>query len=853
MLRHQLAHHPILFVLGQRPDLPQFLRHIDAQRVQHGFEQAETFGLVLIQRVTLGIAAKADDRAQMFQRQQMFAPFAVDGLQQQLLFDVAHGLDAKRCGLFRHEGVGRCQQPFAHRLLVHALFPGPGHHRHIDAQPFDHCGIQPLAVPLFGIAFRRQIAIDQIVDHLVAHVAHDLFQILRLHDLAALAKDHLALVVHHIVILQQLLADVEVAAFNLGLRLFQRLVHPGVDDRLTFLHPQRRQHLVQPFRPEDPHQIVFKAQVERRPPGVTLTARPAAQLIVDPPAFVAFGGQHEQTTGGDHFCFFVGMFSLDPGADLVGMQRRVGGNRLQHQHFHVAAQLDIGAAPGHVGGDGDSGEFPGVGDDLGFLFVLAGVQHIMRHPGSGQQAGQRFRFFDRGGADQQRLALFMGFLNGFHHRLVFLAPGAVDRVMFVLALHQPVGRHLDHAQFVDLGELIGFGGGGAGHPGQFTVQAEIVLKGDRGQRHVFRLNLRAFLGLDRLMQAIRQPPTTHHPAGKLVDQHHFVVLDDILLVAVEQFVRPQPLIDMVNDGGAFGIIQRLFARQNPGGAQPLFQKLVALFGKGDVAGFFVQLEMVRQQFGNNRIHRFIQVGPVGRGAGNDQRRPRLVDQDAVHFIDNRVEVMALVHFGQISLHVVAQVVEPQFVVGGIGDVGGVSALFLGFGLLRIDDPGGQPQLGIDLAHPFGVALGQIVVDRHDMHALARQRVQIGRKGRHQRLAFTGFHLGDIALMQENPAHQLHIKRPQAQRAFRGFAAIGKGFGQQIIQAFTLDDAGPVNLGAGHNLGIAQRGKLRLHRGDFRHQGACRLDLAVVRRAKDFFGQCSKAQHVLSASRAPACI
>ena len=199
----------------------------------------------------------------MFQRQQMFAPFAVDGLQQQLFFNAAHGVVAKGGGLFRHIFVGRFDQPLTHGLLIDAIFLGPGHHRHIDADPFDHRGIKPLGVPLFGIAFRRQIAIDQIVDHLMAHVAHDLRQILRLHDLAALAKDHLALIVHHIVKLQQLLADVKVAAFDLGLGLFQRLVHPRMDDRLALLHPQRRQHLVQPFRPENPHQIIFQAQIER--------------------------------------------------------------------------------------------------------------------------------------------------------------------------------------------------------------------------------------------------------------------------------------------------------------------------------------------------------------------------------------------------------------------------------------------------------------------------------------------------------------------------------------------------------------------------------------------------------------
>jgi hypothetical protein len=51
-------------------------------------------------------------------------------------------------------------------------------------------------------------------------------------------EDHLALVVHHVVELQQLLADVEVAPLDLRLRLLERLVHPGVHDGLALFHAE---------------------------------------------------------------------------------------------------------------------------------------------------------------------------------------------------------------------------------------------------------------------------------------------------------------------------------------------------------------------------------------------------------------------------------------------------------------------------------------------------------------------------------------------------------------------------------------------------------------------------------------
>ena len=41
----------------------------------------------------------------------------------------------------------------------------------------------------------------------------------------------------------------------------------------------------------------------------------------------------------------------------------------------VAAEQDVGAAAGHVGGDGDHAEAAGLGDDLRLLLVELGVEH----------------------------------------------------------------------------------------------------------------------------------------------------------------------------------------------------------------------------------------------------------------------------------------------------------------------------------------------------------------------------------------------------------------------------------------------------------------------------------------------
>src|SRR5205814_6908019 len=59
---------------------------------------------------------------------------------------------------------------------------------------------------------------------------------------------------------------------------------------------------------------------------------------------------------------------------------------------------------------------------------------------------------------------------------------------------------------------------------------------------------------------------------------------------------------------------------------------------------------------------------LGRAA-DDQRRPRLVDEDRVDLVDDRVLVAALDEIAVRPGHVVAEVVEAEFVVGAVGDVG----------------------------------------------------------------------------------------------------------------------------------------------------------------------------------------
>ncbi len=305
----------------------------------------------------------------------------------------------------------------------------------------------------------------------------------------------------------------------------QRWVSASPCSRLVVHQPGEHR-----LRAEDAQQVVVEAQVEFGQAGVALAARAAAQLIVDAPALVALGAEYVEPAELEHAL----LLRLDFGTDLfrLGVIFGRAGDEVrklvEHPEIEVAAELDVGAAPGHVGRDRHRADAPGLGDDMRLLLVKAGVEHRMLDPLLLEEFGQHLRLFDRHGADQHRLAEFLLGLELLGDRPELLGQGLVEDVLLVGPQDRHVGRDRDHVHLVDVEEFRRLGRRRAGHARELRVHPEIVLEGDRGQRLVLGLDRHSFLGLDRLVEAVRPAPPVHHPAGELVDDDDLAVLDDVI-------------------------------------------------------------------------------------------------------------------------------------------------------------------------------------------------------------------------------------------------------------------------------------------------------------------------------------
>ena len=144
-------------------------------------------------------------------------------------------------------------------------------------------------------------------------------------------------------------------------------------------------------------------------------------------------------------------------------------------------------------------------------------------------------------------------------------------------------------------------------------------------------------------------------------------------------------------------------------------------------------------------------------------------------------MVALNAVREVELHVVAQIIEAELVVGSVGDVGAIRLLAFADRPDRAGYADRQSEKLVEPAHPFRVASGQVIVDGNDVDAFAFKRIQIGGQRGDQRFSFTGLHLGDLALVQHIAADQLHVEVPHVQDALAGFARYRECFGKDVVE------------------------------------------------------------------------
>ncbi len=425
-----------------------------------------------------------------------------------------------------------------------------------------------------------------------------------------------------------------------------------------------------------------------------------------------------------------------------------------------------------------------------------GVEHLVLHAPGLEHFAQQLGLLNGDGAHQHRLALLVVLHNVVNHSPVLGLCGLIDHVRAVLPNHGPVGGDFHHVQPVDFRKLLPLGHGGACHAGELFIHAEVVLEGNGGQGPALPGHLDPLLGLNGLVEALVIPAAVHQAAGKLVHNDDLAVLDHIVLVPVHNAPGPDGLVHMVLDADVVRVGQVLQMEE-------LLGPLYAPAGEGAGLQLFVdnvvilrvQLVIIlllvcllhpdRLEGAGQGVGLLVEVRGLLPLAGDNQGGAGLVNQDRVHLVHNGVVVAPLDLALLIGDHVVPQIVKAHLVVGAIGDVAGIGGL-LG---LRVHACDGQAHSEAhkveDSCHHLPLVLGQVLVDRDNMHPFAREGVEVGGQGQGKGFALAGFHLSDAALVQDNAALNLHREQALGEHPVHGLPAGCESLGEDVVQGLAL--------------------------------------------------------------------
>ena len=429
-------------------------------------------------------------------------------------------------------------------------------------------------VPVLGVLSLGTELLHLAPHGIVGHIIDVAQEVLAVQDLVALLVDDPALLVHHVVVVEHLLAHGEIYLLDLALGTLD-----GSADQLG-LDGYIRRHVVachhggnsvHAIAAEEAHEVVLKREVELGLARIALAAGASAQLVVDASALVALGAHYAEATGLEDALplGLADLPSLPEGlppfrlARLSGLLPLLGRTKvalLLTQHVArelvgVAAEDDVRAAAGHVCRYRDGTLTAGLGDDLGLALMVLGIQDLvpalttfiaLTDTAFIKDAREPLGALYRDSAHEHRLAPPMALDDVIGDGGELRVHALVDEVGVVLPDHGLVGRDRLHGQFVDLPELAVLRHSRARHARELVVEAEVVLQRDGGEGLVLLLDEHALLGLDGLVQSLAVAPPLHGTTRELVDYLDLAAHDHVLLVTVKQVLGPERLLEVVD-------------------------------------------------------------------------------------------------------------------------------------------------------------------------------------------------------------------------------------------------------------------------------------------------------------------
>src|SRR5271157_728582 len=540
------GHFRLLDLLAGRLNGEEFSHGVHFYALQHVEEYLEALALIFAERVLLAVTPETYAFPQMVEREQMLLPVHVERAHRNVLLNAAERLYPEFLLLGVVRGEHLCFHRFEQARLCHR-FDILVIKVEVEKEGLEDPVLERGHVPLLRIDLFRSVLVNELLAEPFNHLNDAFLHVAVAQHLLAHAVDRFALLVHHVVILEEIFSYLEVVPFDPCLGVLNGLCDQLVLYGHIFVHAELAEERRYPFRAENPHDLIFQRNVETGRPRVSLPPGPASKLIVDAPRFVPLRAEYVQTTQLDNcFLFFF--------ADLAGFLLGLGAlfsafflpfGESQRKKGRVASEEDVSAPACHVGRDGHGLQPARLSNNLSLAFMLLRVQYMVRDPFAFEHLSQTFRLVYGQGTDKNRTAHRVQLLDLLGSRFEFFLFRPVDHVRMIRADERPVGRNDNHVKVVDLLELQRFSISSTGHARELLVHPEKVLERDRGERLVLPLYLHVLLGFQCLVEAVAEASSRHKPAGKFIDDDYLPILHDVINVSCEELMSLQGLVDMV--------------------------------------------------------------------------------------------------------------------------------------------------------------------------------------------------------------------------------------------------------------------------------------------------------------------
>ena len=205
------------------------------------------------------------------------------------------------------------------------------------------CQLQSCQIPFFRICIRCGKAVCHIFYIFCHHIVDGISHALSVQNTTSFLINDLSLLIHNLIVFQQILTDSKVIALDLLLCFLNRTGEHLMLDLFSVLYTQCVEYTHQTFRTKQTHQIILQRNIETGFSRISLSSGTSAQLVVNTSGFMTLCTDDLKTSGLS--CSII--------------------------------QLDIRTTSGHVGRNRDCSVLSRICHDFCFQFMILGIQYLM--------------------------------------------------------------------------------------------------------------------------------------------------------------------------------------------------------------------------------------------------------------------------------------------------------------------------------------------------------------------------------------------------------------------------------------------------------------------------------------------